>query len=67
MSIFKNSEGYSDPTAGVALAHIDSEERLEEIKRKISNLANRNKNQDAIRKMMILTQRNKQVSEQCLG
>lgn len=63
MSIFKNGEGYPDPTAGAALSHINYVERLKEIKRKISNLENRKKNQIAIRKMKLLTQQDKQVSE----
>ena len=53
MSIFKNGEGYADPTAGSALSHIDYEAHLRRIKRKLSKLENKKNKQVTIRKMML--------------
>ena len=55
MSIFKNGEGYSDPTARAALSHIDYEKRLRKIKRKVSKLENKKNKQVTIRKITLLT------------
>ena len=63
MSIFKNGEGYSDPTAGAALAHIDYEERLREIKRNVSKHENKKNKQVTIRKITLLIQHHQRVAE----
>lgn len=34
MSLYRNCEGYADPTAGAALAHIMREERMKKAKEK---------------------------------